>query len=105
LASTGADNTVRLWDVATRKQVHLLKGHASWGSAVAFRGDGRVLASSAGDGTVRLWDAKRGTPGAVFRLASKTSCVEQVVFSPSGRYLITANGNGTCYVVRLSAGP
>jgi WD40 repeat protein len=57
LASTGADHTVRLWDVETRQPLGApLEGHRGWVSAVAFSRDGRSLASAGEDGTVRLWD-------------------------------------------------
>ena len=57
LATGSADDTVRLWDVATRQQIgSRLTGHADWVSSVAFSPDGKTLASGSYDGTVRLWD-------------------------------------------------
>ena len=49
------DGTVRLWDVANRTQLHVLKGHAVGIDYVAISSDGRTLASSA-SGTTLLWD-------------------------------------------------
>jgi len=45
LASGGWDDAVRLWDVATGKQVRRIDAHQSSVSAVAFSNDGKVLAS------------------------------------------------------------
>jgi RNA polymerase sigma factor (sigma-70 family) len=58
LASGGsAERAVRLWDVATRKEVATLK-HTKQVWSVAFSRDSKVLVS-AGDDAVRLWEARR----------------------------------------------
>ena len=66
LATACGDNTIRLWDVATRQEVCELRGHESYVHAVAFSPDGTRLASASGDVTVRIWDtvspAERARP-------------------------------------------
>ena len=39
------DNTVRIWDVATKQQVAELKGHTGEVTSVAFDSSGKYLAS------------------------------------------------------------
>ena len=59
LAAAYSDDTVKLWDVATRKVTATLEGHGGRGATVAFSRDGTV-ASGGGQGdeyTVLLWDA------------------------------------------------
>lgn len=55
LASGGYDQTVKLWDVASRQEKATLKGHASFVFSVAFSPDGRTLASGSFEQTIKLW--------------------------------------------------
>ena len=45
LFAGSGDNTVRLWEVATQRELALLTGHTSTVSSVAFDGSGKYLAS------------------------------------------------------------
>jgi WD40 repeat protein len=61
LLTGSLDKTIRLWDVATGKQVALWAGHVDTVSAVAFAPDGKTAASTSWDKTIRLWDVASGT--------------------------------------------
>ncbi|MYF91008.1 MAG: T9SS type A sorting domain-containing protein [Gemmatimonadetes bacterium] len=82
LASGSEDDTVKLWDVATKTNIATLEGHTDYVYSVAFSPDGTLLASGSEDDTVKLWgisewlvprpfwlviisgDDQQGTPGA-----------------------------------------
>ena len=84
LASSGDDDMVRLWDVATGTQRHVLSGHSLTVLAVAFSPDGRTLASGSVDNTVKLWQTSTGDELATLK-APVT--VTWLAFSPHGKTL------------------
>jgi WD40 repeat protein len=88
-AVSGGDTTVRLWDVATGKQLHCLSGHKDTVKSVAISPDGDRVVSSGLDGTVRLWDAETGKE--LRRLEGHASWVMCVAFSPDGKRIATAS--------------
>src|SRR4051794_29299592 len=57
LVSGGRDNSVRVWDANTGKELCLLKGHTADVNSVTVSRDGRLIASASADGTIRLWEA------------------------------------------------
>jgi len=56
LASGSYDKTIRLWDVATGREVRTLEGHNGYVFSVAFSLDGKLLASGSSDNTIKLWN-------------------------------------------------
>src|SRR5262249_24055384 len=59
-ASSSVAHTVRVWDVATGKVVHVLEGHSDRVECVSFSPNGKRLLSGSWDGTGRLWDVASG---------------------------------------------
>ena len=57
LATASADHTVRLWDLAHRKERNVLRGHDGRVRAVTWSPRGDRLASAGADRTIRIWDA------------------------------------------------
>jgi len=60
LASASLDDTVRVWDVASRQPLTVLTGHTDWVFAVAWSPDGTQLVSGGADDNIRLWDVPSG---------------------------------------------
>jgi eukaryotic-like serine/threonine-protein kinase len=62
LASGSVDNTVKIWDLATREEVYILPGHHEPILNVLFTPDGRRLVSLSQDREVKVWDLPAGKP-------------------------------------------
>ncbi|MEU7640943.1 caspase family protein [Streptomyces sp. NPDC039016] len=93
LASGSSDNTVRLWDGATRTSMATLTGHTSTVRSVAFSPNGKTLASGSYDQTVRLWDVATRT--SIATLVNHTGGVNSVAFSPDGKILASGSYDKT----------
>ena len=93
LASALSDGTVKLWDVATRRNIATLEGHGSQDNFIAFSPDGSILASALSDGTVKLWDVS--TRRNIATLEGHGSWVNSIAFSPNGSILASALSDGT----------
>jgi RNA polymerase sigma factor (sigma-70 family) len=89
LASAGADDTIRVWDLAAgREKYRLARPHGV--STVAFSADGKALASGGEQEMVRLWEPATGH--VLYRhLSDNAHAVGCLAFSPKGR-LLAAGG-------------
>jgi WD40 repeat protein len=86
-----ADNTVRLWDVASGKELRCCKGHTKGVRSVAISADGKRALSGGNDATLRLWDLETSKEllclqhGHADRVAS-------VALSADGRWALSGGG-------------
>jgi WD40 repeat protein len=92
LASASADRDVRLWEVETGRERHVLRGHMRSVVAVAFSPDGRRLASASEDQTVRLWDTATGAEA--LSLKGGTRFTAALTFGASGERLAAGGVDG-----------
>ncbi|MCG5058491.1 MAG: serine/threonine protein kinase [Limnoraphis sp. WC205] len=93
LASGSRDNTIKLWDVQTRREIATLTGHSSYVNSVAISPDGRTLASGSRDNTIKLWDVQ--TRREIATLTGHSSYVNSVAISPDGRTLASGSRDNT----------
>ncbi|MGO9544231.1 MAG: hypothetical protein ACLPPF_05495 [Rhodomicrobium sp.] len=92
--SASFDKTLKLWDVATGKELRSFTGHVDAVDSVAFSPDGRfALSGSSDDNTLKLWDVATGKELRSFGFFLENP-VSSVAFSPDGRLALS----GTRYL-------
>jgi WD40 repeat protein len=86
LLAFASGSTLRLWDLARKRELTRLRGHETLIEALAFSPDGTAVATASRDGAVKLWDVTAAREEdrfeGVFPLAS---------FSPDGRLLAASS--------------
>jgi WD40 repeat protein len=106
--AAGQGNVVRLWDVATGKEIGQLAGHTRTLVSTCFSGDGKALASCDKDDFIRLWDVATGQElrqfdAYTFRGGKKEEddegekdrrhgCIHRVTYAADGKTLISEGG-------------
>jgi len=97
LLSSSSDNTIRLWDIESGKEIRKLIG-AKWGAtAMTFSPDGRRALTGGVDSTVRLWDLTTGKE--IRQFAGYKEPVQSVALSPDGRMAIAGGAVSTSVFV------
>jgi WD40 repeat protein/uncharacterized caspase-like protein len=97
------DNSARLWDAATGKELRRFLGHTARIGVVEFSPDGRLVLTASEDGSAGLWSAATGK--IIRRFVERGANIARVAkFSPDGRFVLTAGGETTYhrdYTIRL----
>ena len=88
LAVCGADRTMRVYDVAQRKELRRIEAHADWVMAVAWSPDGSKLASAGRDKAAKVIDAATGA--VLVTYPGHDEQVFDVVFSSDGEQVYSA---------------
>jgi RNA polymerase sigma factor (sigma-70 family) len=102
IASGSFDKTIKLWDVATGKEIRTLSGHTKEVVSISFSPDGKRLASAASQyfgnpeptpGEVKTWDTATGLELRDFEGHGWPAYA--VAFSPDGSRILAAGGGAS----------
>ncbi len=95
------DETVRLWDSRTGRELHTLTAHNHNLIMVAFSPDGRQALTSSYDETVRLWDVQSG---ALVRTFETEDWIYHITFASDGKTWLGAGNSGTARIWDVQTG-
>lgn len=98
IVSSGADGYVRVWEVAA-DAANLPTFLSDTGQSVAaIAPTGKTVAVAGLEGQIVFWNLVSGSKLGEIRLSDN---LRRIAFAPDSRHLVTANGNGTIYVLRI----
>ncbi|MEV4890546.1 WD40 repeat domain-containing protein, partial [Nonomuraea sp. NPDC055795] len=106
LAASGADG-VKIWDVSTPAEPRLVSAPQRGvpANAVAFSGDGTLLAVASANPPVRVWEVRDPSrPSPLALPYSNVGEITQVVFQPAAPTLITGGRDGRVLLWSLDGG-
>jgi WD40 repeat protein len=110
LATTGWDDTVRIWDAFTGEELLTLPTGGLHVFDADFSPDGTRLAAGTNDGTTIMWEIESGSAGdaisgrELFTMSGHTGNVIRLAFSPDGTRLATASFDSTAKVWDAATG-
>jgi len=102
LASGSGDKNIKIWEVATGKQLRTLTGHSDTVSSVLYSPDGRYLASGSNDKNIKIWEVATGKQ--LRTLTGHYGEVYSVIYSPDGRYLASGSWDKNIKIWEVATG-
>ncbi|KAL4813887.1 hypothetical protein BDW67DRAFT_192637 [Aspergillus spinulosporus] len=93
LASSSADETIKLWDPSKSEVCKALDGHFKSVKSVDLSPDGQLLASSSADMSIKIWDSSTGKLRKT--IYGHLDWVFSVTFSPDGQLLASNSADET----------
>jgi WD40 repeat protein/cellulose biosynthesis protein BcsQ len=100
--SASADNTLKVWDLESGRELRTLQGHLSSVTGVAVTPDGRRAVSGSMDHTLKVWDLDTGRE--LRTLKGHSSSVTGVAVTPDGRRAVSGSMDHTLKVWDLETG-
>ncbi|KAG9296188.1 hypothetical protein G9A89_014780 [Geosiphon pyriformis] len=98
IVSGSSDNTLRIWDTESAREIGILEGHESRIWDVSSNKNGSYVSSASGDGTIKLWDMKSSKHTCVTSLSGHAGDVYTVKFHPGDNHIVAG---GYDKIVRL----
>lgn len=102
MVSASWDETLKVWDLESGRELRTLAGHSSAVFGVAVTADGKRAVSAAGDKTLKVWDIETGCE--VRTLVGHTDAIGGVAVTPDGRLAVSASDDATLKVWEVETG-
>jgi|GEM_PF-1321689 len=100
--SASDDNTLKLWDVSSGKEIRTYFGHEGQVLGCAISSDGKTLVSASSDKTLKLWNVESGKEVRAF--TDHQSPVWGCAISPDGKTLVSASSDNTLKLWDIESG-
>ncbi|MBT21430.1 hypothetical protein CMK17_15965 [Candidatus Poribacteria bacterium] len=88
IVTGSSDNTAKVWDANTGKELFTLKSHDGYVKSVAYGPDGQRIVTASADKTAKVWDAE--TEKELMTLQGHDGYVNSAVYSLDGQRIVTA---------------
>ncbi|KAF9051756.1 WD40-repeat-containing domain protein [Panaeolus papilionaceus] len=103
LATGAEDKKIRIWEISSRRILHVFQGHEQEIYSLDFSRDGRYIVSGSGDKTMRIWDLVDPAAHRTITIADSGPAgaphdagVTSVAISPDGNWV--AAGSLDCII-------
>ena len=100
--SASEDQTLKVWDLASGRELRTLTGHSDSVTAVAVTPDGQRAISASKDQTLKVWDLASGRE--LRTLTGHSDSVKAVAVTPDGRTVVSASSDNTVKLWDLETG-
>ncbi|ETO29091.1 hypothetical protein RFI_08036 [Reticulomyxa filosa] len=101
IVSWSNDNTIRIWDASSGRQLHLLKGHSNYIKAARFSPDSSKIVSGSWDKTIRIWDVLSGRQ---IQIWEEDSNFVSPQFSPDNSKIVSCSEDQSIRIWDVSSG-
>ncbi|MCC5656806.1 serine/threonine protein kinase [Nostoc sp. XA010] len=102
IVSSGGDRKIKLWNLATGKQISSLDGHSQQVNVVAISPDGKTLVSGSDDNTIKIWNL--ATRKQIRTLTGHSDSVHALAISADSETLVSGSDDNTIKIWNLATG-
>lgn len=96
------DNTAKIWDAHTGKEIATLSGHNDWITSAVYSPAGDRIATSSKDSTIKVWDAL--SKQEILTLSGHTDAVWDIAYRPDGLTIASISNDGTIRIWNAQTG-
>ncbi|MEH2107395.1 serine/threonine-protein kinase [Nostoc sp.] len=102
IASSGDDRKIKLWNLATGKQISSLNAYSQQVNAVAISPDGKTLVGGGDDNTIKVWNL--ATEKQIRTLTGHSDSVHALAISADSQTLVSGSDDNTIKIWDLATG-
>ena len=102
IVSGSDDNTIKIWDFNSGKEIKTLSGHNNEVMSVAITPDEKYIVSGSADKTIKIWDFNSGEN--VKTLSGHNGSVYSVAITPDEKYIVSGSADNTIKIWDFESG-